>query len=148
MADQKEKKHKLTKRQELFAQYYCGNATEAAIQAGYSPETATQIGHKNLKKPAIKQAIQSRMTPQIEKNIATRAERQQFWSDIMRDEHIETKDRLKASELLGRSEGDFLERFDHSSKDGSMSTKPIVVDLGNKSSLELAQLAKAFSGQS
>lgn len=139
---------KLSTKQELFVQYYCGNATEAAIQAGYSPETASQIGHKNLKKPAIKEAIQNRMTPDIEKKIATRAERQQFWSYIMRNEFIETKDRLKASELLGRSEGDFLDRHDHSSTDGTMTTKPIVVDLGNKSSTELAQLAKAFSGQS
>lgn len=33
------------------------NATQAAIRAGYSPETAGAIGNENLKKPEIKTAI-------------------------------------------------------------------------------------------
>jgi hypothetical protein len=39
----------------------------------------------------------------------TRQERQKFWSDLMdSDENI--RDRLKASELLGRSEADFTDK--------------------------------------
>ncbi len=33
------------------------NATQAAIRAGYSPDTAGSIGHENLKKPEIQAAI-------------------------------------------------------------------------------------------
>lgn len=34
------------------------NATQAAIRAGYSAKTAANIGHENLRKPEIAQAIQ------------------------------------------------------------------------------------------
>jgi hypothetical protein len=45
--------------------------------------------------------------------IATREERQSFWTAMMRGEEPgEPKDRLKASELLGRSQGDFIDRVD------------------------------------
>lgn len=50
---------KLTKKQQLFVDEYLIdlNATQAAIRAGYSPETATVIGCENLKKPNIKSEI-------------------------------------------------------------------------------------------
>ena len=52
---------KLTPKQKAFADYYIetGNATEAAIRAGYSKKTARVIGQENLTKPAIKQYIES-----------------------------------------------------------------------------------------
>jgi hypothetical protein len=34
------------------------SATQAAIRAGYSPNSAAQIGHENLRKPEITLAIQ------------------------------------------------------------------------------------------
>ena len=45
----------LTPRQAVFVQEYLVsfNATQAAIQAGYSEKTARTIGSENLKKPAI-----------------------------------------------------------------------------------------------
>ena len=49
----------LTPRQERFVQEYvsCLNATQAAIQAGYSPHTARQMGYENLTKPYIRSAV-------------------------------------------------------------------------------------------
>lgn len=49
----------LTKKQKLFCEEYLIdlNATQAAIRAGYSPETAGAIGAENLKKPQIQKAI-------------------------------------------------------------------------------------------
>lgn len=44
--------------------------------------------------------------------IATRLERQEFWTSVLRSEDESMKDRLKAAELLGKSEGDFLERIE------------------------------------
>lgn len=51
----------LNNRQNKFVEEYlrCFNATEAAINAGYSEHTARQIGSENLSKPDIKSAIQS-----------------------------------------------------------------------------------------
>ncbi len=42
---------------------YCTDfdATQAAIRAGYSPKTAAQIGHENLRKPDISAAIDARL---------------------------------------------------------------------------------------
>ncbi|WP_238140738.1 terminase small subunit, partial [Streptococcus suis] len=47
---------KLTIKQRKFIDEYiiCGNATEAAIKAGYSQKTAGMAGSENLKKPYIK----------------------------------------------------------------------------------------------
>lgn len=46
---------KLTDKQERFCEEYLIdlNATQAAIRAGYSPDTAGAIGSENLKKPEI-----------------------------------------------------------------------------------------------
>lgn len=49
----------LTKKQKLFVEEYLIdlNATQAAIRAGYSPDTAKEIGCENLTKPNIRNAI-------------------------------------------------------------------------------------------
>ena len=46
----------LTEKQKRFCDEYLIdlNATQAAIRAGYSPDTAYSIGQENLKKPEIK----------------------------------------------------------------------------------------------
>lgn len=51
---------KLTKKQQLFVDEYLIdlNATQAAIRAGYSTQTAYSIGEENLKKPEIKNSIE------------------------------------------------------------------------------------------
>lgn len=50
----------LTKKQKRFVEEYLVdlNATQAAIRAGYSTQTAYSIGDENLKKPEIKNAIE------------------------------------------------------------------------------------------
>lgn len=53
----------MTKKQRLFVEEYLVdmNATQAAIRAGYSPETAYSIGNENLKKPEIELRISKAM---------------------------------------------------------------------------------------
>jgi phage terminase small subunit len=53
----------LTDMQERFCLKYlqCWNATQAAIEAGYSKKTAGEIGYENLKKPEIQAQIQRAM---------------------------------------------------------------------------------------
>lgn len=51
----------LTVKQDKFVKAYLlnnGNATQAAITAGYSKKTANEIGAENLAKPSIKEAIE------------------------------------------------------------------------------------------
>ncbi|HBI91492.1 MAG TPA: terminase small subunit [Terrisporobacter glycolicus] len=60
---------KLTNKQKRFIEEYLIdlNATQAAIRAGYSPNTAQEIGSENLSKPIIKN--------EIDKAIAERSRR-------------------------------------------------------------------------
>lgn len=53
----------MTKKQKRFVEEYLIdlNATQAAIRAGYSPDTAGSIGAENLKKPEIKSRIDKAM---------------------------------------------------------------------------------------
>ncbi len=102
----------LTAKQQAFVEAYCGNATEAALRAGYSPRTAAFIGAENLKKPQIKEAIAERNAPAASARIADRQERQSFWTHVMRDPDEDMRNRLRAAELLGKSECDFAERVE------------------------------------
>lgn len=57
-----------TQKQELFVAEYRvdGNATQAAVRAGYSARTARQIGQQNLSKPEIAAAINKAKQAAIE----------------------------------------------------------------------------------
>ena len=100
----------MTPKQKRFIELYSGNAAEAARLAGYSEKTAYSIGQELLNKPEIMERIQERESQRLSEAIANREERQIFWSSIMRNTEEKTADRLKASELLAKSNGDFLER--------------------------------------
>lgn len=51
-----------TFKQRRFIEEFCvdGNRTQAAIRAGYSPDSAYSIGSENLKKPEIRAAVDAR----------------------------------------------------------------------------------------
>jgi phage terminase small subunit len=102
----------LTVRQRRFIEAYSGNAAEAARQAGYSPKWADRQAHLLLEKNReIAEAIRQREKERISSLIMSREQRQLFWSTVVQDESADMRDRLRASELLGKSEGDFLERM-------------------------------------
>ena len=117
----------LNARQRAFVEAYCGNATEAAITAGYSKKTAASIGERLLRNVEIKEALKEREKERLSSLIATREERQRFWTSMMRDEDRKEADRLKASELLAKSEGDFLDRAELSGPNGSPLNPPQLV---------------------
>lgn len=106
---------KLTAKQRRFAHVYDGNGTKAAREAGYSggENVLAQVARENLRKPQIRQLIDSREEKQTKAPIASREERQVFWSRTMLDESIDWSTRLRASELLGKSQADFIERVEH-----------------------------------
>lgn len=127
---------KLTIKQKKFADEYIisGNATQAAINAGYSEKTARKIGSENLTKPDIKSYIDERMKKLEEEAIADQAEVLKFLTRILRDEEkeevlvnignfeqeiqtmkVSAKDRIKAAELLGKRYGSWTDKVDLSS---------------------------------
>jgi len=120
---------RLTEKQKRFADYYIetGNATEAAIKAGYSQRTARFIGAENLTKPNIKLYIEQRLKELEDERIADATEVLQYLTSVMRGEITETRyiavydkdgsfveeregpptvrDRNKAAELLAKRYG-------------------------------------------
>lgn len=85
------KKRRLTPKQQKFADYYIetGNATEAAIKAGYSKKTAKQIGQENLTKPYLKEYIDERMKELADKRIMGMQEALELLTSIARGEMTE-----------------------------------------------------------
>lgn len=78
----------LTPKQKAFADEFlkCGNATEAAKRAGYSEQSARQMGTENLSKPYISSYIQERQKQIDDERIADIAEIQRFYSSVLRGE--------------------------------------------------------------
>jgi len=106
---------KLTPKQQAFVDIYIetGNATEAAIKAGYSRKTAKQTGYENLKKPYLVDYIKHRNKEIESKRIANMKEVKEFWTQLLRDAEADPRDRLKASEYIAKTNGAFLERVEH-----------------------------------
>jgi hypothetical protein len=138
---------KLTEKQRRFVEAYmgeaAGNATEAARLAGYkgNAHTLANVGAENLRKPEITAAVERRV--KADPKIATREQRQEFWTRVMNGDpevgFAEMRDRLKASELLGKSQADFVEKVEHTGKNGG----PIQtsgIDLRKLSDRELESL--------
>ena len=126
---------KLTLKQKKFADEYIisGNATQAAIKAGYSKKTAYRIGAENVKKVQIKAYIDERLAKIDSKKIAKQEEVLQYLTAVMRGESTaqivvvesagdgisnavrvdkapDEKERLKAAELLGKRYRIFSEK--------------------------------------
>lgn len=118
---------KLTERQRKFVLCYDGNATEAAIKAGYSKKTAFQIGYENLRKPEIALALKERAEKEAPALIKNRKQRQMLWSKLT--EHADPYVAMKASELLAKSEGDFIDKVYHS---GDVVVSMPTIKLGGK----------------
>lgn len=115
-----EQKDRLTPKQRKFIEAYSGNATEAARLAGYSGDDNVLgvTGHDLLRNPKIAHAIAEREERAITGLIATREERQAFWTQMMNDPVVDARDRLRAAELLGKSQADFIDKHEHSGPDG------------------------------
>lgn len=83
---------KLTPKQKAFADEYIksGNATQAAIKAGYSDKSARFVGAENLTKPNIKSYIDAKMAEIESHKIADAKEVLEFYTAVMRGELKET----------------------------------------------------------
>lgn len=97
---------KLTPKQKAFADNYIengGNATAAAVSAGYSEKTAKIIGAQNLTKLNVLGYIAERQKVIDSTKIATLQEIQEIRTEIARDEETEAFARLKATDSLEKA---------------------------------------------
>lgn len=128
-------KGELTLRQERFIQLYEGDATAAARAAGYKAASAPAMqkqAHKLIHTPAIAEAIRLREERRMSSKIASREARQQMWTDTMNDPIQTMANRLKASELLGKSSGDFIDRVALQQGDGKGGFKAVTLILATE----------------
>ncbi len=84
---------KLTAKQKKFADNYIktGNATQSAIDAGYSKKTAKSVGSENLTKPDIKAYIAEKMREIESDRIMGAQEALEFLTNVVRGKELETK---------------------------------------------------------
>ena len=118
---------KLTQKQQRFVDEYIisGNATQAAIKAGYSKRTAKQAGTENLSKPYLKAAIDKRNAEIKTEKTADMTEVMEYLTSVMRGKQTESvatakgvyngvpvgaKDRIKAAELIGKRNGAWTDK--------------------------------------
>ena len=106
------KEYNLNERQRRFANEYAisGNAYQSAISAGYSEKYAKAQSHRLLENVGIKEAIEERNEAIESKKIADMKEIKEFWTNLMRDEETDVKDRLKASEYMAKTRGAFIDK--------------------------------------
>lgn len=126
---------KLNARQKAFCEYYVasGNATDAAIKAGYSKRTAKSIGQRLLTFVDIKKYIDELMQKLESERVASAEEVLQNLTAMMRGEiqeevivvegegdgvssarimkkQVSAKERIKAAELLGKRHALFTDK--------------------------------------
>ncbi|MCT8775342.1 terminase small subunit [Glaesserella parasuis] len=148
-------KFKLTDKQQRFVEEYLIdlNATQAAIRAGYSADTARQIGAENLSKLVIQEAIQEAQNKRAERVNVTQDDVLKGLLEIIsmstgKQKITETElskvdgsivpmdvEKVcfephaanKALELLGKHLGMFKDKVDVTNSDGSL--RPTVIEL-------------------
>lgn len=83
---------KMTAKQQRFCDEYLIdlNATQAAIRAGYSENTARQIGTENLTKPSIREYIDNRLAEKNKELIADQDEVMRYLTAVMRREKTDS----------------------------------------------------------
>lgn len=112
-------------RKTLFGTYYSanpGDAKAAYYAAGYQaadPRSVTRAIAALLKDPVVQAAIQAQA---LQPAIASREERQAWWTRLMRGQVAGATilERIKASELLGKSQGDFVQRVEVVGRDQAL----------------------------
>jgi phage terminase small subunit len=114
---------KLNQKQKRFCEEYVrlGNATQSAIEAGYSKKTAYSQGQRLLKNVEVQNYIAELNEDLKKDSIAGADEVLQFLTSVMREEQteevlrldgegvqvketikVQPKDRIKAAELIGK----------------------------------------------
>lgn len=102
----------LNERQKRWAEHYAasGNALQSAIAAGYSKASARSQSDRMLKNAEVQAYLLTLTETASEARIANVAELREFWTATMRGPEQDMKDRLKSSELLGKSMGLFVDK--------------------------------------
>lgn len=111
------KAKQLNRREQTIINYLSngGNMKRAMMDAGYS-ETYADRNSKYLM-GIIGDDIKKTQDVIRNEKIKSVEQIQEFWTEVMdNDEDVEMKDRLKASEMLAKSQGGFIEKIEMNAK--------------------------------
>ena len=117
----------LTDKQRRYVDCYDGDIKNSAKKAGISYQYAREL-HTKTYYAHVQEAIKNRNDEVSIGHIMSRQERQVFWTKMALKSEKDS-DKLKASELLGRSEADFTDIKRIVDKDGEdLTWKVEIVD--------------------
>ena len=112
--------NKLTAKMEHFAQLlFQGYSQADAYKLAYPAQATQRPGtlYPNASRLAANSNVIARLAELraavVAPGILDAIQRQEFWSHIICDDSKDTRDRLRASELLGKAQGDFIERTEN-----------------------------------
>jgi phage terminase small subunit len=107
----------LTEQQKKFCDNFIksGNATQSYMDAGYKAkgEVARANASRLLTKANVKEYIKGKSAAIEAATIADMKEIKEFWTTTLRNQGAEVRDRMKASELMAKTYGAFLDRVEH-----------------------------------
>jgi phage terminase small subunit len=109
----------LTPKQKQFAEEYVktGLANEAYMTVyGCKERVAAANSSRTLTKANVREYIEALNKAILTPKIADMIEVKEFWTQTLRNEEIDRKDRLKASEYIAKTNAAFIEKIDHSGK--------------------------------
>lgn len=97
----------LKEKQEKFCTEYlaCGNATEAALRAGYSPKNARFMASENLTKPNIQKRINELRQQAASSKVLSYQEKREWIADRLRDPEERSDIKAKLVDLDNKMEG-------------------------------------------
>ena len=128
---------KLNARQKSFCEFYVasGNATDAAIKAGYKEKNARFIGSENLTKANVKKYIEELQEKAKGNRIMTAIERREFLTSMIKDGAVKDIDRLKALDILNKMDGEYTQKVE---VNGNINSNPF----SNLTTDELKEIIK------
>ena len=128
---------KLNARQKSFSEYYVasGNATEAAIKAGYKEKYAGVNADKLLKNTNIQKYIEELQEKAKGNRIMTAIERREFLTKMILKEETKDTDRLKAVDILNKMDGEYTQKVE---VNGNINSNPF----SNLTTDELKEIIK------
>ena len=128
---------KLNARQKSFCEFYVvsGNATDAAIKAGYKEKYAGVNADKLLKNTNIQKYIEELQEKAKGNRIMTAIERREFLTKLILKEETKDTDRLKAVDILNKMDGEYTQKVE---VNGNINSNPF----SNLTTDELKEIIK------
>jgi len=120
----------LTARQAAFVRAFVetGNQTEAYRRAyGATGRTAEAAASRLMRNGKVAAEVAKHAKKAEKASIATVEELHEFWTTLMRDDGLEPRDRLKASELRAKAAGVFVEKREVSGPGGGPQQTQVVI---------------------